>query len=66
MGTGIIGGELDFGYSPSFFGDKTLFGDNTVIDVMANLIVGDSDRRPARRGHPSVCHGWRWPAPHAD
>jgi len=40
MGKGIIGGELDFGYSPSFFGDKTLFGTNTVIDLMANLIVG--------------------------
>jgi len=40
MGAGIIGGEVDFGYSPSFFGDKTLFGNNTVIDLMANLIVG--------------------------
>ena len=40
MGAGIIGGELDFGYSPSFFGDKTLFGNNTVIDVMGNVIVG--------------------------
>jgi len=40
MGKGIIGGEVDFGYSPSFFGDKTLFGNNTVIDLMANLIVG--------------------------
>jgi hypothetical protein len=40
MGKGIIGGELDFGYSPSFFGDKTLFGTNTVIDLMANLIIG--------------------------
>ena len=40
MGAGIIGGELDFGYSPSFFGDKTLFGNNTVIDLMANVIVG--------------------------
>ncbi len=40
MGAGIIGGEVDFGYSPSFFGDKTLFGTNTVIDLMANLIVG--------------------------
>ena len=40
MGAGIIGGEVDFGYSPSFFGDKTLFGNNTVINLMANLIVG--------------------------
>ncbi len=40
MGGGIIGGEVDFGYSPSFFGTKSDFGNNTVIDLMANMIVG--------------------------
>ena len=40
MGAGIIGGELDFGYSPSFFGTKNDFGNNTVIDLMGNLIIG--------------------------
>src|SRR5438105_10531091 len=40
MSAGIIGGELDFGYSPSFFGTKNDFGNNSVIDVMGNLIVG--------------------------
>jgi hypothetical protein len=40
MGAGIIGGEFDFGYSPSFFGDKSLFGTNTVMDVMGNVLVG--------------------------
>ncbi|MCC7416606.1 MAG: outer membrane beta-barrel protein [Acidobacteria bacterium] len=40
MGAGIIGGEIAFGYSPSFFGSQNDFGDNTVIDLMANLIVG--------------------------
>jgi opacity protein-like surface antigen len=40
MGAGIIGGEVDFGYSPSFFGTKNDFGNNTVIDVMGNVIVG--------------------------
>lgn len=40
MGAGIIGGEFDFGYSPSFFGNKSDFGHNTVIDVMGNIIVG--------------------------
>src|SRR6185436_20757572 len=40
MGGGIIGGEVDFGYSPSFFGDKTLFGSNTVMNLMGNLIIG--------------------------
>ena len=40
MGAGIIGGEVDFGYSPSFFGDKTLFGNNTVMNLMGNVIIG--------------------------
>jgi Outer membrane protein beta-barrel domain len=40
MGAGIIGGELDFGYSPSFFGTKSDFGNNTVINLMANVILG--------------------------
>jgi hypothetical protein len=40
MGGGIIGGEVDFGYSPSFFGTENDFGNNTVIDVMGNVIVG--------------------------
>ncbi len=40
MGAGVVGGELGFGYSPSFFGTTNDFGHNTVIDLMANLIVG--------------------------
>lgn len=40
MGAGIIGGEVAFGYSPSFFGTNNDFGHNTVIDLMGNLIVG--------------------------
>ena len=40
MGGGIIGGEVDFGFSPSFFGTKNDFGNNTVIDLMGNVIVG--------------------------
>ncbi|HYM22306.1 MAG TPA: outer membrane beta-barrel protein [Vicinamibacterales bacterium] len=40
MGDGIVGGEVDFGYSPSFFGTQTDFGNNTVINLMGNLIVG--------------------------
>src|SRR5438094_7460689 len=40
MGAGIIGGEIDFGFSPSFFGTKNDFGNNTVINVMGNVIVG--------------------------
>jgi outer membrane protein with beta-barrel domain len=40
MGAGIIGGEVGFGFSPSFFGTKTDFGNNTVLDLMGNIIVG--------------------------
>jgi hypothetical protein len=40
MGAGIIGGEVDFGYSPSFFGTTSDFGHNSVIDLMGNVIVG--------------------------
>jgi len=40
MGAGIIGGEFDFGYSPSFFGDKSDFGSNNVLTTMGNVIIG--------------------------
>jgi opacity protein-like surface antigen len=40
MGAGIIGGEADFGWSPSFFGTKSDFGNNTVLNLMGNLIIG--------------------------
>jgi hypothetical protein len=40
MGGGVIGGELDFGYAPNFFGNAGTFGSNYVMDVMGNLIVG--------------------------
>jgi opacity protein-like surface antigen len=37
MGAGIIGGEVDFGYAPDFFGDGF---DSHVWDLMGNVIVG--------------------------
>src|SRR5205823_7029556 len=40
MGAGVIGGELDFGYAPSFFGNAGTFGSNYVMDLMGNVIVG--------------------------
>jgi len=40
MGAGVIGGELDFGYAPSFFGNQGTYGSNYVMDFMGNVIVG--------------------------
>jgi hypothetical protein len=40
MGAGVIGGEVGFGYSPSFFGNDNDFGHNTVLDLMGNVIIG--------------------------
>jgi len=40
MSAGIVGGEVDFGYSPSFFGTQNDFGHNTVLSLMGNVIVG--------------------------
>jgi opacity protein-like surface antigen len=40
MGAGIIGGEVDFGYSPNFFGDSQGFGGSNLMNLMGNLIVG--------------------------
>lgn len=37
MGAGIIGGELDFGFAPNFYGESV---DNHVMTVMGNLIIG--------------------------
>src|SRR5690242_20697183 len=40
MGSGVVGGEIDFGYSPSFFGTQDDFGHNRMMSVMANVLVG--------------------------
>jgi len=40
MGGGVIGGEFDLGYSPNFFGESAVFGDNNVLNIMGNVIVG--------------------------
>lgn len=40
MGGGMFGAEIAFGYSPSFFGTANDFGNNTVIDLMGNLVIG--------------------------
>jgi hypothetical protein len=40
MGGGILGGEVDFGYAPSFFGDEDLFGSNNLLTLHGNILIG--------------------------
>ncbi|MGE5813168.1 MAG: outer membrane protein [Acidobacteriota bacterium] len=40
MGAGILGFDVDFGYTPNFFGDDPDFGDSNVTTLMVNAIVG--------------------------
>jgi hypothetical protein len=40
MGGGYLGGEVDFGWSPSFFGDTDVFSTNKLFSFMGNVIVG--------------------------
>jgi hypothetical protein len=40
MGSGVVGGEVDLGWNPSFFGNQTIFGNNSVLNLMGNVIVG--------------------------
>ena len=40
MGGGVVGFEGSLMYTPSFFGDQDLIGDNNVFSFMGNLIVG--------------------------
>ena len=40
MGAGILGFDIDFGYTPDFFGDDPDFGDSNVTTLMASVILG--------------------------
>ena len=40
MGAGINGAEMDFGCSPRFLGPKSDFRNNTVMNLMGNVIIG--------------------------
>lgn len=40
MGAGIVGFDLDFGYTPNFFGDSPDFGDSNVTTFMVNAVIG--------------------------
>lgn len=40
MGAGVLGLDVDFGYTPNFFGDSPEFGDSNVTTLMVNAVVG--------------------------
>jgi opacity protein-like surface antigen len=40
MAHGIIGADIDFGYTPNFYGQGSTFDSSGVLTVMGNLVVG--------------------------
>ena len=46
----LFGFELDFGYTPSFFGSKSAVGKNSMVTLMADLIAGPSFETRAGKG----------------
>ena len=50
-GGGIFGFDIDFGYTPSFFGsESTVLASNSLLTTTANLIVGPSIESRGGRG----------------
>jgi hypothetical protein len=46
----LFGFEMDFGYTPSFFGNDAALGDNAMTTLMADVIVGPSFETRNRKG----------------
>lgn len=40
MGAGILGGDVEIGYVPSFYGTGTFFDSSSVTTIMGNVVVG--------------------------
>jgi len=47
---GLLGFELDFGYTPSFFGNESALGKSSMVTLMADLIAGPSFETRSGRG----------------
>ena len=53
MTAGILGGEIDVGYTPDFYGKGTVFDSSSVLTVMGNGVIAI----PAGLIHPYVVAG---------
>ena len=53
MTAGILGGEIDIGYTPDFYGKGTVFDSSSVLTVMGNGVIAI----PAGLVHPYVVAG---------
>ncbi len=40
MSHGIFGGEVDFGYTPNFYGKGSIFDSSSVLSFMGNILIG--------------------------
>ena len=47
---GLLAFDLDFGYTPDFFGTETLLNSNSLMTVMGNVLIGPSIETSSGRG----------------
>jgi len=56
-GNGMLSGELDFCYSPEFFGPKDEVSDNNLMSVTASFVINPTIRFGSQRIRPYVLVG---------
>lgn len=56
-GSGMLSGELDFAYSPEFFGDKDEVSDNNLMTVTASFVINPTIRFGSQKVRPYVLVG---------
>lgn len=56
-GSGILSGELDFCYSPEFFGPEEIVSDNNLMSVTASFVINPTIRFGSQKIRPYVLVG---------
>jgi len=56
-GSGMLSGELDFCYSPEFFGPKDEVSDNNLMSVTASFVINPTIRFGSQKVRPYVLVG---------